>query len=55
MTSTFRIEMGSNRCSIVDEVNELLRGGPMEWLSLLYHITLDARFSSPRIVFCAQH
>lgn len=45
MTSTFRIEMGSNRCSIVDDVTNLA-GQPME-LSLLYHINIGRPFLEP--------
>ena len=42
MTSTFRIESGSNRCSIIDEITNL-GGQPVE-LSLLYHINIGRPF-----------
>ena len=45
LASTFRIEMGSNRCSIVDDVTNLA-GQPME-LSLLYHINVGRPFLEP--------
>ena len=52
MKSTFRMEAGSNRCSIVDEMTNL--GGQPAELSLLYHINVgrpflesDASYSVP--------
>ncbi len=42
MTSTYRLEAGSNRCSIVDEITNL-GGQPCE-LSLLYHINVGRPF-----------
>jgi galactose mutarotase-like enzyme len=45
MTSTFRLEAGSNRCSIVDEITNL--GGQPAELSLLYHINIGRPFLEP--------
>jgi hypothetical protein len=45
LTSTFRIEGGSNRCSIVDEITNL--GGRPSELSLLYHINVGRPFLEP--------
>ena len=45
MTSTFRLEAGSNRCSIVDDITNL--GGQPAELSLLYHINIGRPFLEP--------
>ena len=45
LTSTCRIEAGSNRCSIVDEITNL--GGQPAELSLLYHINVGRPFLEP--------
>jgi hypothetical protein len=45
LTSTFKIEGGSNRCSIVDEMTNL--GGQPSPLSLLYHINIGRPFLEP--------
>jgi hypothetical protein len=45
LTSTFRLEAGSNRCSIVDEITNL--GGQPAELSLLYHINIGRPFLEP--------
>jgi len=45
LTSTLRLEAGSNRCSIVDEITNL-SGQPSD-LSLLYHINVGRPFLEP--------
>lgn len=45
LTSTFRLEMGSNLCRITDEITNLA-GRPAE-LSLLYHINVGRPFLEP--------
>jgi hypothetical protein len=45
LASTLRIEAGSNRCSIVDEMTNL--GGQPAELSLLYHINIGRPFLEP--------
>ena len=45
MTSTLRLEAGSSRCSIVDEITNL--GGRASELSLLYHINVGRPFLEP--------
>ena len=45
LKSTFRIEGGSNRCGIVDEITNL--GGQPAELSLLYHINVGRPFLEP--------
>lgn len=45
MTTTYRMDGGSNRCSIVDEITNL--GGQPAPLSLLYHINIGRPFLEP--------
>lgn len=45
LKSTIRIEAGSNRCLIIDEVTNL--GGQPQELSLLYHINIGRPFLEP--------
>lgn len=45
LTSTLRMEAGTNRCSIVDEITNL--GGQSAELSLLYHINVGRPFLEP--------
>jgi galactose mutarotase-like enzyme len=45
LTSTLRMEAGSSRCSITDEVTNL--GGQAAQLSLLYHINVGRPFLEP--------
>lgn len=45
MTSTLRMDAGSNRCSIIDEITNL--GGQPAELSLLYHINIGRPFLEP--------
>ncbi len=45
MTSTLKLEAGSNRCSITDEITNL--GGRPAELSLLYHINVGRPFLEP--------
>ena len=49
LTSTLRLEAGSNRCSIVDEITNL--GGQPAELSLLYHINIGRPFLEPRAAY----
>ena len=45
LTSTYRMEAGSNRCAISDEITNL--GGQPAELSLLYHINVGRPFLEP--------
>ena len=49
LTSTFRIEAGSNRCSVIDEIQNL--GGRPSELSLLYHINIGRPFLEPNATY----
>lgn len=45
LTSTLKMQAGSNRCSIIDEITNL--GGQAAELSLLYHINVGRPFLEP--------
>ena len=49
MKSTFRMEAGSNRCSVTDEITNL--GGKPAELSLLYHINVGRPFLEPNATY----
>lgn len=49
LTSTLRMEAGSNRCQIIDEIENL--GGRSSELSLLYHINVGRPFLEPNATY----